>query len=169
MLPPPSSPVRLLGRVCSAQCALPQSLLRCMWRADAPPLPPPPPPPQPLLAPPASPPLPPPRQPEPTMAETSATAGSAIVVLLVGLGGGAALALWWGRRCRAREREGDGVAQVGAWDESCREGTPPGGDPLDSLPVLRGAALAEQGGALHEPPSRSREGPLVLMQHPPLR
>ena len=139
-----------------------------MWRADAPPSPPPPPPPPPLLPSPASPPLLQPRQPEPSMAETSATAGSAIVVLLVGLGGGAAFALWWGRRCRARERR-DGVAEVGTWDESCREGTPPGGDPLDSLPVLRGAALAEHAQGLHAlPPSHRREGPPFVL-HPPLR
>ena len=105
------------------------------------------------------------------MAETSATAGSAIVVLLVGLGGGAALALWWGRRCRAREGDTQEGTGTGTWDESCREGTPPGGDPLDSLPVLRGAALAEQGEGLHAPRSRPRGGPppLMLVQHPPLR
>ena len=105
------------------------------------------------------------------MAVTSATAGSAIVVLLVGLGGGAALALWWGRRCRgAREREeGDAVVQQQrAWEESCREGTPPGGDPLDNLPVLRGAALAGQGDGLRGPPSRVVEGPQQRM-HLPLR
>ena len=105
------------------------------------------------------------------MAETSATAGSAIVVLLVGLGGFAAVALWWGRRCRgARPAEGDDAAEQEQrdWEESCREGTAPAGVPMDSLPVLRGAALVGQGDGLRRPPSRVAEGPPPRM-HPPLR
>ena len=105
------------------------------------------------------------------MAETSATAGSAIVVLLVGLGGGAALALWWGRRCRGArggEAEADAEQQQRDWDESCREGTAPGGVPMDSLPVLRGAALVGQGDGMRRPPSRVVEGP-PHRSHPPLR